>query len=288
MKNAAEYSRRVKRLYTKIKKEGSMTSLATVDDSMRALLLGVFSNYTSEQRATSALDKLLGSMVDLNELRVTPVSEIIESVGVDLPYCRIAAEEISQVLSSLFNTIHELDLSFLKSLGKKASASFLDSLDGLHPHTKAFFKQRYLNVHTVPLDANMHSYLERNEYITSGTDVERAQKFITSVIKDRDGEKFYALLKRYAAAHAPRKPAKKTKTTKPKTKVASKTQRAVKKATTKKTTTRKTTTKRVTAARAVSKLSTLRSGTASTTARKKTTSRKSTKKKVSATGKKAR
>ncbi|MFQ5501269.1 MAG: hypothetical protein ACE5EQ_03090 [Phycisphaerae bacterium] len=273
MKNAAEYSRRVKRLYTKIKKDGSKTSLATVDDSMRALLLGVFSNYTTEQRAASTMDKLIGSMVDLNELRVTPVSEIIENVGVDFPHCRAAAEEISQALNALFNTIHELDLSFLKSLGKKSSTSFLDSLDGLRPHTKAFFKQRYLNIHAVPLDANMHSFLERNECIAGGTDVEQAQRFIAGVIKDRDGAKFYSLLKRYAAAHAPRKPSKKTHAAKPKTKTAKKTQRV-----TKKTTTRK----------AASKSGTLRSGATSSTARKKTTSRKSTKKKVSAARKKAR
>ncbi|MFQ5412667.1 MAG: hypothetical protein ACE5EC_10230, partial [Phycisphaerae bacterium] len=181
MRNAAEYTRRVKRLFTRMKKDGSRTSLATVDDSMRALLLGIFSNYTTEQRAASALDKLLDGMVDLIELRVTPVAEVVECVGADHPQCRVAAEEIIQVLNSLFNTTHELDLSFLKSLGKKHAASFLDSLDGLQPHSRAFFKQRYLNIHTVPLDANMHAYLEKNECIAGDTDVEKAQKFIAGV-----------------------------------------------------------------------------------------------------------
>ncbi len=210
MKRSAEHARRLKRLFSQIKKDGSVASLVETDDPMRVLLLGIYSNFASEQRAAGAVERLLDAVVDINELRVTPVADLVQIVGVDYPNGRCAAEEASRVLNSIFNRTHDLDLRFLKTAGKKTAEAFLDSLDGLGPHAKAFFQQRYLSVRTIPLDANMHAYLQRSDCIEQEAGVAEAQRFLTSVIRDRDAASFYSRFKRFAAAHAARRPAART------------------------------------------------------------------------------
>lgn len=203
MKNASVYASRVRKLFTRIKKEGAKAQLATPDDPVKIMLLAVFCNYSTEQRAAAAVEKLIGEMVDVNELRVTPIADIVRCVGVQFPKCRTAAEEVSQVLNSIFNRTHDLELAFLKSFSGKAAHTFLNSLDGLSPHTKGFFGQRYLSDRMIPLDQKMYLYLRKSQCIAENADVEEAQRFVSGVIKERDTLNFYTLLKRYAATHAP-------------------------------------------------------------------------------------
>lgn len=207
MRKSAEYAGRLRKLFHRLRRGGGKASLATVEDATETLLLGILSNYASEKKAAAALDKLLAETVDLNDLRVTPVADMVVCIGVDYPHCRIAAEEISRVLTAIFNRTHDLDLNFLATFSKKAASSFLDSLDGLSPHAKAFFMQQFLNAHAIPLDMNMHAYLIRNACLAEDTSVADAQRFLGNVIRERDRSSFYALLKRSAAAHAPRKAA---------------------------------------------------------------------------------
>lgn len=206
MKKAAEFTRKIKQLYTKLKKDGGKASLEIMDDPMHILLMGVLCNYAGEQRSAAALRKLLESAVDMNELRVTPVADIVQDIGADFPSVRQAANEISFVLNSVFNALHHLDISFLKSQSKKAVNAFLERVDGLTPHGAAYFRNRYLGHGDVPLDANMLSHLERSGCLPPDASAEDAHKFVSNIFGDRDAANFYALFKRYAAAHASRRP----------------------------------------------------------------------------------
>lgn len=255
MKKAAEYTLRVKKLFNRLKKGGAKSSLASVDGAMDVLLLGILSNFSTEQKAAAAIETLMAEMIDFNDLRVTPVADIVAFIGVEYPHCRTAAEEISRVFTSIFNRTHDLDLSFLAGFNKKPAASFLDSLDGLSPHAHAFFRNRFLKTHVIPLDANMYAYLVKNGCIPEDLDAASAQDFVSRVFKERDAQKFYALLKRSASAHAPRatagKPsgASKRKTVKKrstsKSRAAKTTKKSAKKpATKKKATARKKTAKK--------------------------------------------
>jgi len=220
MKNAPLYTRRIRKLITQLKKDGAKPAATPAVpigavDATRVLLLGVFCNQASEQKSASAMDKLMGAMVDLNDLRVTSVAEIVEIAGVGLPRCRPAAEEVLQVLASIFNRIHDLDLGFLRGLGKKSASAFINSLDGLSGHASAFFKQRHLGLHLIPLDVNMFAFLHKGEFIAEKADVPEAQRFVATLVKERDGLSFYSTFKRYAATHSPPK-SKKKKVTKKK------------------------------------------------------------------------
>ncbi|HVP13128.1 MAG TPA: hypothetical protein VMV94_18275 [Phycisphaerae bacterium] len=207
MKREAQYAHKVKQLHTRLKKTGGPVEAWEGEEPMELLLWSILSTYASESRATAATGKLQAAMADYNELRVTSIAEIVEIIGTDYPMCRPAAEEISRVLQAIFNRLHHLDLGFLKTGARRTAESFLNNLDGLGAHAKAMMVLRCLEGHAIPLDVNMLAFLQKNGCLPRDLPIEQGQKFLASVIKERDAVSFYTYLKRHAAAHAPRKPA---------------------------------------------------------------------------------
>jgi endonuclease III len=205
MKKEAQYAHRIKQLIGKLKKAGGSSELWEGEDPMELLLWAILSNYASESRAAAAVARLQAAMADYNELRVTSIAEIVEIIGADYPMCRPAAEEISRTLQAIFNRLHHLDLEFLKTGAKRTAEAFVSNLDGAGPHAKAMMVLRCLKGHTVPLDVNMFAFLQKSGCIPKDAPIEQAEKLLASVVKERETASIYTMLKRHAAAHAPRK-----------------------------------------------------------------------------------
>lgn len=206
MKQAAEYARRVRKLMGLLKKEGSVAALPPVDDPMEQLLRGIFTDFIGEGRANSALVRLRTAVVDVNELRVTPISEIVEILGSDLSCARRAGEEISRSLNAIYNKLHHLDLSFISKGSKRTAEAFLNNLPGVNAHARATVILRCLKGAIVPVDTHMSDFLRHGNYVPPDATVDTMQRFLASVVPESQLGSFYAHLKRYAAAHAPRKP----------------------------------------------------------------------------------
>ncbi len=205
MKNATKYAQKIKRLFGKIKKEALKDPPVEVNGTMETLLLGILSRSTTEKKAAEALARLNESTVDMNDLRVTPVAELVQIIGVNYPKSRPIAEEISAVLASIYNQIHEVDLGFLKSLGKKAAASILDSLDGLSQHANAFFTLRHLGSSAVALDEQAWEYLLKTDHLPEGTSIEDAHRFLRTHVKESDAAALSAAIKLHARSPAGKK-----------------------------------------------------------------------------------
>ncbi|RIK66301.1 MAG: hypothetical protein DCC65_10030 [Planctomycetota bacterium] len=205
MKNAALHAREFKKLLKKIRRE-SATPFPPIQDPMEQLLRGILTDYASEARASAALARLREAVVDINEMRVTPVAELVEIIGADMPLCRRAAEDIVKALNAIFNKLHHLDLSFLVKGSRRTAESFLNSLDGVNEHARASVILRCLKGHAVPADVLMCEILRRENCVEPGASVGEIHKFLASQIKESQAASFYAQFKRYAAAHAPKKP----------------------------------------------------------------------------------
>lgn len=204
MKNAAQHAREFKKLLKKIRREKA-SPLPDIDDPMQALLRGVLTDYISEQRAASAAARLRASIVDINELRVTPIAEIVEMIGADVPLCRRAAEDIVRALNTVFNKLHHLDLTYLKKVSRRTAESFMNNLDGLNVHARASVILRCLKGHAIPADVTMCEILRRESCVEPDASVEVIQKFLATQVRESQAASFYAQFKRYAANHVPRK-----------------------------------------------------------------------------------
>jgi endonuclease III len=170
---------------------------------MEQLLRGILSDYASEQKANGALGRLRETAVDLNDLRVTPVAEIVRAIGIDYPQVRRAAEDVSRALIGVFNRQHHLDLTHLKRMTKRAAESFFESA-GINPHAAATILMRCLKGHAVPADQTMCEFLRRSGIVPPDATAAEIQQFLLTRIKERQAGLFYVQLKRYAATHMPR------------------------------------------------------------------------------------
>jgi endonuclease III len=205
MKQYSENVAKVRRLVNRMKKEEAAAEPSAIEDMMDLLLHCILSTRAAETRALTAAHRLRGGTVDLNDLRVSSVTEMVEMIGADYPMCRAAAEEIVATMTSVFNRRHSLDLSFLDKLTRKGCEQFLNSLAGLGPHAKALFILRSDKGKALPLDWNMYAFLQKGGYVPMELDAEAAHKFMAMHVKEPEMESFYLKLKKYAAAHAPKK-----------------------------------------------------------------------------------
>jgi hypothetical protein len=183
LKNATEYAKRVKRLLQKLKREGPAPHPPASHDLTDQYLEAVLANFASESRAHRAVGQLRSAVVDINELRVTPQSELAEILGEDFPSRYVAAEEVSRSLNAVYNRTHHVDVAFLAKWAKKRAESFISGLEGLSPFAKACFILRGLGGHAFPVDQQMLGFLQRRQCIPADATVEQAQKFLAGVVK---------------------------------------------------------------------------------------------------------
>lgn len=207
MKNAAECARRLKRLFSTLRRAGLKTTVAPCDDPLEQVVRGLLSQRASESKAIAAWDRLQVAAVDLNDMRVTPLAELVGTIGAGYPGARPAAEALSRLLNSLFNKQHSLDLSFLNSASRKNAEAFLNGLDGVDPHARALVIMNRLGDHAIPLDDLMLEYLRKGAYVAADAGHDDVQAFLERQVKAKDGPAFYASFKRYAATHSARPPA---------------------------------------------------------------------------------
>lgn len=205
MKQHAEYAAKVRRLVNRMKKEEAAPEPAEMKDMMDLLLHCILSARAAESRAHTAVGRLRSGTVDLNDLRVSSPTEVVELIGADYPMCRPAAEEICATLTSVFNRRHSLDLEFLDKSSRKATETFLNSLSGLGAHAKALFILRSGKGKALPIDWHMYAYLQKTGAVPMEMDLDEAHKFMAAHVKEAEMESFYLKLKKFAGAHAPKK-----------------------------------------------------------------------------------
>ena len=155
MKNASQYARRIKTLFATVQREGSKPTTTATDDPLEQLMRGILSRTASEARAAAAWSRLRGATVDLNELRVTPVSELVEIIGRDYPQARSVAAQISRTLHAIFNRQPALNLDFMRSSTRTDAASFLNGLDGVDAHARPTAIMGTLGAHAIPSHDHM-------------------------------------------------------------------------------------------------------------------------------------
>lgn len=234
MKSSSEYSKRLKKLFTRLKKEIESQEENDASDSVAELLLGALTEYTSENRGKAALGRLHGNFVDYNELRVARLDEVMEVLGKGFPRSREVAQRVTGVLREIYDTYDCLDLKVLEEMGKREARAELDKMEHTTSYMSSRVMLRSMGAHAFPLDERILDLLRREEVIDPEAEAEDVQSFLERQISASQIRKIYPLL-RDAAEDQKTKKTSKRKTSK-KTKRATKTKKTVKKKTTKRKT----------------------------------------------------
>ncbi|MBN1341380.1 MAG: hypothetical protein JXQ73_01805 [Phycisphaerae bacterium] len=215
MKSGTEYAKRIKKLFTRLKKEYGTPPKRDPTDPVDQLLFGILHRGTTTARAEKGLASLLGAMVDRNELRVSTPSELVELLGPGFQQATEKARALTQALNDVFARYHEIDLEDLKTKGKRDARKILEELDGVDPSTAAGIMLFSLDGHAVPVDENMLAVLREEELVHPDADVAEVQAFLERNVSASNAQAFTVLLRRYSEERAKKsgrsKPSRRTR-----------------------------------------------------------------------------
>jgi len=215
MKGGSDYSKRLKRLFNKLKRESSAPAPPEAESLVEHLIVGILSADASDTRARMAFRQIRENTVDLNDFRVTPPGDMVELIGKDYPGAVAKARALSRTLNAIFEREHRLDLSFLHEKGKREAREYLESITDAHAAAWALLWG--LGGHAIPVDDQLLAVLGKEELIDPNASFEEVQSFLERNVSAAIAEQFVLLMRRYAASRAPRQ---KSKPSKRKTKAA--------------------------------------------------------------------
>jgi endonuclease III len=204
MKQAKEYTRRVKKLFRDLIRKHGKPATAEPSDPIQQLIEGILAINTTVHKAESAFNKLRQQMVDLNELRVTPAMELAAMIGTSVPMAPQKAYWIVDALNDIRKRQEILDLSFLKERGRREAREYLESLEGVDRSAAARVVLWSLGGHAIPVDDLTLYVLRKNEIVDESADAVTVQHFLERHISAADARAFTELLGKYVATKGAR------------------------------------------------------------------------------------
>ena len=228
MKDSKQYSRKIKKLFSELKRQGRKVIRPEYNDPIEALVHAVLNEYMTPAAAKTAYKKILTHFVDLNDLRVSRIEEVVEALGLAGDDTNEIVETLSKILQAVFVRQDRLSLAYLRDMGKRQAREVLEKLEPLSPFIVDYVMLTALNGHAVPLTKRVMEFLKAGGYVHPDSDEKDITSFLERQISASEAYTFYSLL--HQAGELPElaeaKTAKK-KTVKKKTKTAKK--RTVKK-----------------------------------------------------------
>jgi endonuclease III len=102
------------------------------------------------EAADEAFARLKELYFDLNEIRVTTVTEISEGMS-GVPDASAAAQRVKRSLQSVFETNYSFDLEGLKKQNIGKAEKDLEKIQGTTPFVRAYVTQNALGGHSIPV-----------------------------------------------------------------------------------------------------------------------------------------
>jgi endonuclease III len=216
MKNSKEYSKKVQKLRSSLKRKYPKVKKAIYDEPAEALVYAIVSENMSEPAAESALKRFSNYFVDLNDLRVSRTEEIVEMLREDTPATRNAASILMRALRAVFEEYHTVSLAPLKKIGQRPAKQVLEKMDAVSHFAVNYCMLTSLQGHAIPLTEKMIEYLRSNELVHPDADEQETEGFLTKQVPTENAYEFYALLRRESESRKGKrkKKAKKVKSNK--------------------------------------------------------------------------
>jgi hypothetical protein len=160
---------------------------------METLLFASCLENTHHAVAEEALAKVRDSFFDWNEIRVSTVKELAETMPM-LPDPAAAAARLKGVLQSVFESDYTFDLEHLKKQNLGAAVKKLQKLPGTSPFTVAYATQIALRGHSIPLDKGTLDALVVLGVATPAEAASGSVPGLERVISKAKGQEFGALV----------------------------------------------------------------------------------------------
>lgn len=161
-------------------------------------------------RATAAIEKLKGGIVDYNELRICFVEEATELIGKRYPRVEERCERLRAMLNNVYTNENALSLRHLLDASKREARAYLDALQGVPHFVAARVTAVALGGHAFPFDDRLAGSLVKHGALEPGTVPEAASGKAERVFRAGESLPAYTLIelwsdetRRHGAGPAP-------------------------------------------------------------------------------------
>lgn len=157
---------------------------------------------TTSKQADAAVSKLLGSFIDLNELRISLPDELADLLGGRFSRGAERTLRLRMALNQIFLLEHEMSLSRLHDLSKRDARQYLVDLPGMPSFVASRVSLLALGAHAFPVDDRLRQVLMSAQALDPQLDCDQASAWLERQF--RAGEATDAYMRLEAMAEAQR------------------------------------------------------------------------------------
>ena len=210
MKNNKVYGERIRQVFARYRKGISVEKAAVPTDPLIQLAGAVLGDEEGYETGAAALKRILETMLDFNELRVSTPVEIaaatVPLLSSPVPRCEV----LRVVLNGVYHREDIMDLGCLRQMKVKEARAYLEGLPGMEPFACASVLLWSLEAHAIPVCGRFQALMRREQWVAPDATRAEVQSFLEHQIKASDAHVFCAMMDRLVAEEG-EKPARKSR-----------------------------------------------------------------------------
>lgn len=194
---ASDKAQACKKLTTLLQKEYGKSVPSIKQPVLETMLFAVCLEDNPWDKAQAGYDKLLKSYFDLNEIRVSSVTELEQTLS-DLRHSEWKGLRIRSILRFVFESTYTFEFEKLARLTLESAQKRLKKIDYLSPFVTNFTLQQVLSSHVVCLDHVCHRAAIHLGIVPPDSTIPEATEFLKAGVKKSDAFAFSHLLRQFA------------------------------------------------------------------------------------------
>lgn len=152
------------------------------------------------QKADAAMKRLMASVIDINELRVTREEQISAVLGKTYPHSVQRSARLTASLHELFLREHAVSLESCLAMSKRDARQYLETLEGMPPFVAARVVLVCMGAHAIPVDQRLTDALIAVDVLEQGCDIAKATGLLERHIQSGDGLDAHTLFQAWVDA----------------------------------------------------------------------------------------
>jgi len=199
MKDGTLFAGKLKRAFSKQRQATPAGDIPEPDDPVRRLAIAILGENCGDDAAANALDRLLKTTVDWNEIRVSTPQQVARALGERFPDAEERAHRLSRALHGVYLHEHKIDLERLRSLGRREARDYLQSLEGVNDYSAAAVMLWSLGGHAIPVNDALHRALRDAGLVHESATRVEVQAFLERNVPAAQAKEFCLVMRNFSA-----------------------------------------------------------------------------------------
>ena len=180
MKQAKVYEKKVRNLLRKMS-GASKPAPPAQDDPVRVLIEGILQAGAGPAQAAKALQAIEKEYIDYNELRVSPLKDIVDCIRAECPGAKAKAEMITTSLNGVYARTCDVSLAHLAKTPRRELRRLLSEM-GMGAYAAGYLMLAGFGHHAVPVDRDLADCLQMDGYVHPDSDPADIQAFLERIV----------------------------------------------------------------------------------------------------------